>query len=197
MNAKTSVAAFGLLIMSTVHAPLFAKGRTVKITIKGNGLRTPLEITDPDIGQFAVWAGPGVFVNGVEERKGFIIDWSKGTVAEAPAGLQQYEVSFYTGCSMDEFGCRSSEPSLTYRVSYDYDPSGQEGFVYLPDKRDGAFGPNGNMWHGHGFEGHWLYATSAWESFARPLIAKARAAGPSQKDAGLPLVHEKNPPNKR
>src|SRR2546425_9762094 len=66
----TSVAAFGLLIMSVVPASLFAKGHTDKIMIEGVGLRTPLEITDPKIGQFEVFAGPGTWGNGVEGRVG-------------------------------------------------------------------------------------------------------------------------------
>src|SRR5215469_2642683 len=65
-----------------------------------------------------------------------------GDAAPAPsfdtgyAELQHYEVSFYTGCTMDEFGCRSSVPSLAYVVFYDYDPSELQGFVYLPGKDD-------------------------------------------------------------
>jgi hypothetical protein len=78
MKVKTSVAAFGLVMMSVVHPSLFAKGRTVKITIKGAGLTTPLEITDPEVEQFSVWAGPRVFVNGVEEREGFVYQLVEG-----------------------------------------------------------------------------------------------------------------------
>ncbi|MDQ6664666.1 MAG: hypothetical protein M3Z23_09765, partial [Acidobacteriota bacterium] len=83
-------------------------------------------------------------------------------------------VSFYAGCSTGDFDCRNSEPSLVYVVSYDYDPSMQQGFIYLPGKDEEAFTFNHAMWHGHGLEGHWLPATGAWENFVRPLIAKAR-----------------------
>jgi len=175
----TSIVAFGLLIMSVMPASLFAKGHTVKITIEGVGLSTPLEMTDPEIGQFEVFAGPGTWGNGVEGREGFIINWSNGIVGQLPAGLQQYEVSFYTGCRMNEYGCRSSNPSLVYVVLYAYSRSMNQGYIYLPGKTDEWFKFNRRMWHGHGFEGNWAYATSAWESFVRPLIAKARAASPS------------------
>ncbi len=80
----TSVAALGLLIMSVVPMSLFAKWHTDKITIEGVGLTTPVEITSPEIGQFEVFAGPGTFGNGVEGREGFIINWSKGIVADRP-----------------------------------------------------------------------------------------------------------------
>ena len=85
---EASFAAFGLLIMSVVPASLFAKGQTDKITIEGVGLTMPLEITDPEVGQFEIFAGPGTWSNGVEGREGFIINWSKGIVAERPTGLQ-------------------------------------------------------------------------------------------------------------
>ena len=68
---------------------------------------------------------------------------------------------------------------LIYVVSYDYDPSMDHGYIYLPGEKDEWSKFNRGMWHGHGFEGNWAYATGAWESFARPLIAKASAAGPS------------------
>ncbi len=127
-----------------------------------------------------MWAGPGVTVNGVEQAKGFIIDWPKGIVGQIRNGLQHYEVSFYAGCQTGELDCRTSEPSLVYVVSYAYDPSMQQGFVYLPGEDDEAFRFNHAMWHGHGLEGHWLPATSAWENFVRPLIAKARATAQSR-----------------
>ena len=122
-----------------------------------------------------MWEGPGTFVNEVEGTSGFIIDWPKGIVAQIPDGLQRYEVAFYTGCLPDEFGCKTSEPSISYVVSYAYDPSADQGYVYLPGPDDTAFRFNHVMWHGHDFEGHWLRATSAWENFVRPLLAKAKA----------------------
>ncbi|MEX2261006.1 MAG: hypothetical protein WD696_03600 [Bryobacteraceae bacterium] len=136
---RISAAAISLLIISFVPAPLYAKGYTVKITIKGTGLTTPLEIISLKVREFGVWEGPGVYVNDVEQSEGFIIDWPKGIVAQIPSALQHYEVSFYSGCKTSEFGCRTSEPSLVYVVSYDYDPSTQQGFVYLPGRDDEAF----------------------------------------------------------
>ena len=65
-------------------------------------------------------------------------------------------------------------PSLTYIVFYDYDPSMEQGYVYLPGMADEVF-KNGAMLHGHGYEGNWFRATSEWENFVRPIIAKAKA----------------------
>ena len=162
------------LLMMSIPAPLSAKGATVKITITGAGLAAPIEITDRKVRDFSVWAGPGTFRNGIEGTEGFIIQWSKGIVVDRPKGLQHYEVSFYTGCDMREHGCRSSKPSLSYVVLYEYDPSVEQGYIYLPGKDDEMVKFSG-MWHGHGFEGNWLCATSERENFVRPLIAKAKA----------------------
>ncbi len=155
-----------------VPAALAATGVTLKITIKGADLPTPIEITDPKIRAFHVWEGPGVRVSGVEQTEGFIIDWSAGVVAQKSSGLQHYEVSFYANF-------RKPEPHIVYVVSYDYNPATDQGFVYLPGKYDEWYQLNSStMFHGHGLEGNWFRATSAWESFVRPLIQRAKAMQP-------------------
>src|ERR1700732_251457 len=116
-----------LMTMLTVPAPMFAKGETVKITITGTGLATPIEITDPKIRDFSVWSGAGASVNGNEETEGFIVDWSQGVVAERPNGLQHYEVAFYAA---------NPDTRLVYVVAYEYSPSTEQGYIYLPGKAD-------------------------------------------------------------
>jgi hypothetical protein len=143
----TFALAFMLLTMSIAPASLSAKGDIVKIRIKGTDLAMPIEITDPKIRAFNVWAGPGVSVNGVEQTEGFIIEWSKGVVAQLPTGLQHYEVSFYERCEIGDPKCRNGEPTLVYVVSYAYNPSTGQGFVYLPGRGDELFKFNGAMWH--------------------------------------------------
>ncbi len=167
------VVALSILTFFLFSAPVAsAKGRTVKITIKGAGVAK--EITSAAVQEFGVWEGPGVRLNGLEQTEGFIIQWSQGIVTALPTGLQNYEVSFYTGCdAWSEPNCQSSEPLLTYIVTYAYDPTTQTGFVYLPGKRDKAFQYNSTMWHGHGYEGNWLRATRAWDDFVKALISAA------------------------
>lgn len=174
----TSTVAFILLVMSIAPASLSAKGDIVKIKITGVGLTTPIEITDPKIKAFNIWAGPGVSPNGVEQTEGFIIEWSKGVVAQLRTMLQRYEVSFYEGCEIGDPNCQNIEPSLVYVVSYAYNPSTGHGFVYLPGRGNKLFKFNGAMLHGHGLEGNWFRATSAWDSFVRPFIARTRATRP-------------------
>lgn len=174
------LAAFSVLVVS----PLLAKGPTVKIVIEGGGLSSPIQVTDSKVGDFHVWSGPGCGANGIEDTKGFIVDWpnadgfvtdwSEAIAVKPPAGLAVYEVSFYSACRSGEEGCRSTEPSLVYVVLYAFDSAAGQGYVYLPDRADKLFQFNHAMWHGHGFEGHWLRATRDWDSFASRLIAGSK-----------------------
>ena len=176
---RKSATALCRCLMPLVPALLLAKGVTVRIVIQGADLTKPIEITDQRIQGFQVWSGPGVVTSDGEQTEGFIIDWSKGVVGQLPAGLRHYEVSFYA-CMDQESECRVKPPSLVYIVSFDVDPSSQQGFVYLPDPHDAAFRINGVMYHGHGFEGHWMRATAEWDAFARPLLEKAGSAALSR-----------------
>ena len=68
-------------VFSLVCAPLLvlAKGPTLKITIKGANLASPVEITDERILQkFLVWAGTGVSINNAPQTGGFIVELEKG-----------------------------------------------------------------------------------------------------------------------
>jgi hypothetical protein len=59
MRMALAVLLNSLLILS-VPTPLLAKGKTVKVTIKGAVLKTPIEISDPKIlADFQVWTGLG------------------------------------------------------------------------------------------------------------------------------------------
>ena len=158
-----------LLATLVVPAPLAAKGPTLKISIKGDGLTTPIDLTDPSIRAFNVWEGPGTFVNDVEQTEGFIIDWGKGIVAERPSELQHYEVSFYANHQGER---------LVYVVSYEYNPSTQQGYIYLPGKVDEWYILNTLSIYRHGREGNWFLATRAWQDFVRPIIARVRSVRP-------------------
>jgi hypothetical protein len=157
-----------LLIGLIAAALLHAKGVTVKIAIEGASLAKPVEITGEAVGAFHIWSGPGVFVNGVEQKEGFIIDWSKGILTQRPTGLREVEVRFYASHAHD------GKPSLAYVVTYAFDPATGQGFVYLPGRNDEAFKVNTAMFHGPAYEGNWFRATAAWERFAQPLLAGAK-----------------------
>jgi hypothetical protein len=93
MRTVLAVLLSSLLILS-VPAPLPAKGKRVKITIKGADLKTPIEISDPKIlANFQVWTGPGT---STADRQSLIIDWFQGPVRKPPDSLPQYQISFHT-----------------------------------------------------------------------------------------------------
>jgi hypothetical protein len=90
----TFTAAAILVVISALPVTLTAKEKTLKITVSGGNLATPVEITDPKIlDNFNVWTGPGTSSN---EDEGFIVQWSRGATAEPPSRLSRYLVSFYT-----------------------------------------------------------------------------------------------------
>ena len=174
---KLFAAVLSLVLVTTKPTLLLAKGDTVKITIESAELPSRIEITDRKVRQFNIWSGPGTYVNGVEGRQGFIVDWTNDLDA-APAGLHHYKVSFYEGCELRQSTpCRTSEPSLAYVVYYAYDPSTGDGFVYLPG-RGGEFAQlnTSSIYRGLGYEGRWFPATQAWNDFVRPIIANAKVA---------------------
>ncbi len=150
-----------------IPAQVLAKGQTVKITIKGADLKTPIEITNPKIlTEFQVWSGPGTSSSAPgfnPSAPGFIVDWSQA-VAEPPKGLQRYEVSFYA---------KMPNERLIYVVFYEYDPATEHGYIHLPGRTDEWYRLNVSTIF-HGVEGKWFRAWSVWESVARPLIADAK-----------------------
>ena len=151
-----------MLILS-IPTQLLAKGKTVKITIKGADLKTPIEISDPKIlANFQVWAGPGT---STPDRQSLIIDWSQGPVTQLPEALRRYQVSFYADVL-------STERPI-YVVYYAVSPGSEQGYVYLPGKSDEWWRLNVSS-ISRGVEGKWFHAWSTWDSLARPLIKKAR-----------------------
>jgi hypothetical protein len=145
------------LLILIVSTPLLAKEKTVKVTITGAGLKTPIEISDPEIvANFTVWTRTA--------DHGLIIDWSQGPVRETPNTLRRYQVSFYAGAPPNE--------RIVYVVYYVINPGAGPGYVYLPGKSDEWYRFNTHSIL-RGEEGKWFPAWNAWERVARPLIEKA------------------------
>jgi hypothetical protein len=160
----TLTTAVGLMVSVT----LFAKGPTSKITILNySTFSAPTDIADEaTLANFWVWAGPGVThsANGItsEETEGFIVDWRAGVVTDHPSGLPHYVVLFYV----------TSQPDPVYAIFYEPDLAHRHGYVYLPGPGDDEYSRNTRaMFHGHGFEGHWLHASSAWQNTMTRLLA--------------------------
>jgi hypothetical protein len=171
MNAKQVIA----VLFSLVWVPviLLAKGPTLKITIEGAGLSSPIEITDESVlEKFQVWAGAGNYVMDPHTRKvtpvteGFIVDWKKGPVGDKQPmmALPQYKVSFHV----------IHDRPRSYVVFYAIDPATGKGYVYLPGEGEPYWASNVFM-IGRRVEGNWLNATDAWTHFAKPTIEQAKA----------------------
>ncbi len=168
MLRRSFPSVLGLLLMIAIPVSLPAKGKTIRITIQGADLKSPIEITDPKIlANFNVWDGPGTSSN---EGHGLIVDWSQGTMSSPPKGLPLYEVSFYADSG-------NQEEKQVYVVWYEYDPSSRHGYVYLPGKGEKWWRLNVSSIF-RGVEGNWFSAWSSWEDVARPLIETAKVAPP-------------------
>jgi hypothetical protein len=183
MAFRFAAALLGLASMFGASSPLSAKGRMLRIEISGGTLISPLQITDEQrLEEFVFWDGPGN--TGVSAERGSIIDWKTGFVAQHPADLQRYEVSFYwMGCARDDPAPRDGKhscaevPVLAYVVFYEYDASSKRGFIYLPgdgEPRALEAIDSSTIYRGPGVAGHWFRATNSWADFVGPLIAKAQ-----------------------
>ena len=174
---RSQATAMTLLAIFLLPVATSAKGATVRITIQGDGLAAPIEISDPIVRNFEVWSGPGTYSNGVEGTEGFIIDWARGVVANRPDGLRRYEVAFYAE--------RAQAVTRVYVVSYELDPSTGPGYVCLPGKGDEWYRLNVSaIYRGAGLNGHCFGATRAWEKFIRPILRKSIASTPSHASGG-------------
>jgi len=171
---RTVSAAIGIVFMLAATSTVSAKGITVMITIEGGGLTAPIYVRDPAVEQFHVWAGPGTRMNGIEGTEGFIIDWSSSVSPELLATLQRYQLSFYVK-QWNTFAQTYSGENLSYIVSYAYDATSGQGYVYLPGPRDVEHRFNTSaIYRGPRWEGRWFRATPAWQTLVAPLLAGAQ-----------------------
>ena len=152
------------LSIALLMASLSAKGPTLRIVIRDTAGAAVIEIRDRSVlDQFNVWDGRGTFSGApgheLEASQGFIIDWQAGAADSRPGQLRRYEVRFFVGQR------NSSAEELAYVVFYENDPATGKGYVYLPGTSDEHFRLNVRAVHrGNGLEGHWLHASSAWQT---------------------------------
>ena len=163
--------ALGYVLSVTLVGSLSAKSETVRITITGDGLSKPVEITDRSIlAGINIWSGPGNFKIEGGARIPIIDDgsilWSQGVVSGPPKALTRYEVSFYG---------RFPEERIMYVLVYEFDSTAMKGYVYLPGR--------GEKWYEvnvrsilRGVEGHWFNASHDFVETVGSIICKARSA---------------------
>ena len=167
-------AAFCVLVLLSAALPAFAKGITTKITITGEGLQSPVEISDPEVlKHFNVWSGRGTFANDVEGTEGFIIDWVSGAITDRPNGLRTFALSFYVRYANRPFSEQTDQ--LAYVVSYAVDPETGQGYVYLPGKSDERYRLNTKSIYRE-CEGNWFRANAAWQTAFKNVIPNSKLA---------------------
>lgn len=176
---RAKIALVVCLSLLVASAAGWAKGRTIRIVIEGDGLTAPLEITDRRIlDQFNIWNGPGVrtSINGIvqppayldrKQSAGRFIDWPRGTVAAKPTGLQRLEVAFYIGVT------DRPDEAPKYVVAYEIDSLAKRGYIYLPRWKNSLIS--------HGVEGNWFHASGQWDEVVIPIIAEHSSEQPRRK----------------
>ncbi len=133
---------------------MLAKAPTVRITITGPGLVSPLEITEPSVvTQFGAWSDKLIPGKG-DQRE------------EPPHGLQPYEVSLFEQLNA------AGDQKCVYVILFYHDPSTGASFIHIPDKGDKWYGLNiGTIWR-PGKDGMWYNASGQWQKIW-PLIERA------------------------
>jgi len=166
---RSTFSAGVLVLVLATGAIVSAKGTTIRIVITGFALPAPIDLRDRDVvAAFNVWSGPGTRSNGVEEMDGFIVDWRSGAVEPPVTGLREFEISFYADRNFSDTG------GPVYVVSYGFDASSGQGYVYLPGRGDPRYGANvRSILRGSKYEGHWFRASSAWHNVMGAYVSGA------------------------
>ena len=184
----------------TVSSPAYAKGQLTMISIDGDGLSAPIQISDKEIiSQFNIWNGPGTRVSyaGSSEEidysksrdpkhmAGRFVDWPSGYAEIRPAGLQRLEVKFHISGSDPSAG--SPTQNGYYIFAYEVNSANGAGYIFLPQWKNGYIT--------HGVEGRWLHASKRWNELIQPIVQgfmTAQGTYPVQKSEctiGIGSIH--------
>ena len=145
-----------VLLASLASAvPASAKGPIGKITVVGQGLTEPIEITDAEsLAPFEPWPAG-------------LIAWGRGRIAKPPPIEETYEVSFYLVGG-----------GMIYALRYSTDPSGAPGYIYVPGRGDPEYSRNiGRIGTGdrdfRNPTGEWYHATLDWGMLVQQALDNA------------------------
>ena len=143
------VALGGVLLFAP---PVDAKKPLEKITISGERLSSPVEITDePTLRLANPWFGT-------------FIEW-KAPAAERRADGATYDVTLHARL-------RSSDLRPIYRFRYAPGANGDRGLIYLPGRGEPWHRENVSIILRDGHDGRWSVASAEWD--ARMKVALAR-----------------------
>lgn len=136
MRISASVA---VAIVISAVAGVGAKGPTIKLTVSGGNLRSPIEVTSKPA-LVHVWSD----------------DFIAAPSAQPPAELLRYQVAFHV------LPKGTREPQVLYVITYARDPVSGEGFIYLPGPGEAYHSLNVSTMLREEKDGRWHRATPAW-----------------------------------
>lgn len=138
MNGMRTGSLAALLALFAMAATLAAKGATVRLTVTGPGLSSPVEVVSP--GALSANVFEGNFIGSPTDEPG--------------KSLPRYTVSFYVATPRNPV-------RIMYVVSYVRNQHTGQGFVYLPGRGEEWYRLNVSTIL-RGQEGEWHRADAAW-----------------------------------
>ena len=169
-----------IIILISILAPAaFAKGHADMISISGNNLTAPIQITDTKaLEHFSPWGGAFF-----DERKGILV--------ESPSVDRLYDVRFYL---------KDDNGSIRIIYTFQYAP-GQPGYIHLPGRGDEWYQTNIGTIIRDSLDGEWIYASREWDELMLTMLVDPGASGtvtavqsPNLSDSGqkLPIKVREN-----
>ena len=153
---KVGLVALAMLVGTfALTSPVAAKRPVDKITIEGQHLTAPIEITDEtSLEPFSPWFRQ-------------FIDWKQRRIKTPPTVEQTYEVSFHL-----------NDRGVIFVLEYSTDPSGGPGYIYIPGPGEPGYRLNigtiitgdSDSWNPNG---QWQHATPEWGTLMRQAIGQS------------------------
>jgi hypothetical protein len=139
-----------LLVTSAMAARIAAKGTTVRLTLAGPALSSPVEVTSPDAIAANVWAG----------------NFIENPTTEPDKAFPRYAVSFYVESPRGPV-------RMMYVVYYVRNPQTGQGLVYLPGRGEEWYRLNVSTILRDGQDGKWHEAESGWSEAIAAVLPQS------------------------
>jgi hypothetical protein len=159
MMRITSRCALIVLLALGMTAHLYAKGRTVKLSVTGPNLAAPVDVTDP-AALANVWGMTGSSCAVPTNLYGANADVPKQSLA-------RYRVSFHVMPHGDK------QTQVMYQVAYVFDPSANRGYVYFPGPGEDGHELNSGTIVREKNAGKWYEAGEAWSKAVNAQLGTA------------------------
>jgi hypothetical protein len=137
----------------------FAKLPMVKMSLSGDGLAQPIEVTDATILRNFNPIGDG------------FVDLSRPPLSGAPEGSAvAYEVLFYLEADVEDAAGRRFLMQRRYALRYYRDPETGQGYIYRPTKDEIRKRPDAKLIVIRNLDGLWHHASPDWDRLIGPLV---------------------------